>query len=168
LLITNTCFQQEKKIIYTWKAPADGVRYQLDYIMVGQRYKNSVKITRARPGADADTDHNLVAMTVHLQLKFIRKKKEAMNRRDREKLNTISMELSDKIEEHLEEGELMSTEERWNRLKKVVKAAAVDTIGFQMGSAPRRKPWVTTGMLQKIEERTKRKHQSTDEAKSEY
>src|SRR6218665_420495 len=168
LLITNTCFQQEKRRIYTWKAPGDGARYQLDYIMVRQRYKNSVKITRARPGADADTDHNLVAMTVHLQLKFIRKKKEAMNRRDREKLNTISMELSDKIEEHLEEGELMSTEERWNRLKKVVKAAAVDTIGFQMGSAPRRKPWVTTGMLQKIEERTKRKHQSTDEAKSEY
>ena len=52
------------------------------------------------------------------------------------------------------------------RLKKVVKEAAVETIGYQMGSAPR-KPWVTTGMLQKIEESTKRKHQSTDEAKSE-
>src|SRR6218665_1654673 len=106
-------------------------------------------------------------MTVGLQLNFIRKKKEAINRWDREKLKTKSKELSDKIEEHLEERELMSTEERWNRLKKVVKAAVVETIGFQMGSAPH-KPWVTTGMLQEMEEKRKWKHQSTDEVKSEY
>src|SRR6218665_3303380 len=90
-------------------------------------------------------------MTVHFQLKFIRKKKAVMKRWDREKLKTKSKELSDKIEEHLEERELMSTEERWNRLKKVVKEAAVETVGYQMGSAPR-KPWVTTGMLQELEE----------------
>ena len=58
LLITNTCFQQEKRRIYTWKAPGDGARYQLDYIMVRQRYRNSVKISRALPGADADTGGN--------------------------------------------------------------------------------------------------------------
>src|SRR6218665_4087207 len=167
LLITNTCFQLEKRRIYTWKAPGDGARYQLDYIMVRQRYRNSVKISRALPGADADTDHNLVAMTVHLQLKFTRKKKAVMKRWDRENLKTKSKELSDKIEEHLEERELMSTEERWNRLKKVVKEAAVETVDYQMGSAPC-KPWVTTGMIQEIEERRKWKHQSTDEAKSEY
>src|SRR6218665_1534008 len=106
-------------------------------------------------------------ITVHLQLKFIRKKKAVMKRWDREKLKTKSKELSDKIEEHLEERELMSTEERWNRLKKVVKEAAVETIGYQMGSAPP-KPWVTTGMIQEMEERRKWKHQRTDEAKSEY
>jgi len=61
----------------------------------------------------------------------------------------------------------MLTEERWKRLKKVVKTAAVEMIGFQKGSAPC-KPWVTTGMLQEMEERRKWKHQSTDEAKSEY
>ena len=55
-------------------------------------------------------------ITVHLQLKFIRKKKAVMKRWDREKLKTKSKELSDKIEEHLEERELTSTEERWNRL----------------------------------------------------
>lgn len=44
-----------------------------------------LNIQHIRSGADTDTD--LVAMTVHLQLQFIRKKKEAKNRRDREKLN---------------------------------------------------------------------------------
>jgi len=63
-----------------------------------------------------------------------KKKKEEMIRWDREKLKTRSKELSDKIEEHLLERELISTEERWNRLKKVVKTAAVDTIGLEMGS----------------------------------
>jgi len=49
-------------------------------------------------------------------------------------LKTKSKELSDKIEEQMEERKLMSTEERWNRLKEVMKAAAAKTIGFQMGS----------------------------------
>jgi len=62
---------------------------------------------------------------------------------------------------------LISTEERWNRLKEVVKTAAVETIGFQVGSAPR-KPMVTTEMLQEMEERRKWKHQGTDKAKREY
>ena len=64
LVVTNTCFNQEKRRRYTWKAPGDMERYQLDYIMARQRYRNSVKNSHAYPGADADTDHNLVMMTV--------------------------------------------------------------------------------------------------------
>jgi len=100
LMITNTWFQQEKRRRYTWKAPGDGARYQLDYIMARQRYRNSVKNSRALPGADADTDHNLVAMTVHLQLKFIRKKKAAKKKWDKEKLISKSKELQDERRTH--------------------------------------------------------------------
>jgi len=42
LMITNTWFQQEKRRTYTWKAPGDGARYQLDYIMARQRYRHIV------------------------------------------------------------------------------------------------------------------------------
>ena len=55
LIVTNTWFQQEKRRRYTWKAPGDGACYQLDYIMVKERYRNSVKTSRAMPGADANT-----------------------------------------------------------------------------------------------------------------
>ena len=62
LMATNIWFQHEKRRRYTWKAPGDVARYQLDYIMVRLRYRNNVKNARAMPGADADTDHNLVIM----------------------------------------------------------------------------------------------------------
>src|SRR3989442_322314 len=42
-LVTNTWFQQEKRRRYTWKSPGDKTRYQLDYILVRQRYRNGVK-----------------------------------------------------------------------------------------------------------------------------
>ena len=33
MLVTNTCFKQDKRRRYTWKAPGDTGRYQLDYIL---------------------------------------------------------------------------------------------------------------------------------------
>lgn len=35
-------------------------RYQIDYIMVKNRFKNQVKESRSYPEADIDSDHNLV------------------------------------------------------------------------------------------------------------
>lgn len=54
MVVTNTRFEQEKRRRYTWKAPGDGARYQLDYIIVKERYRNSVKNSRAMPGAYED------------------------------------------------------------------------------------------------------------------
>ena len=67
-MITNTWFEQEKRRRYTWKSPGDLRRYQIDYILVRQRYSNSVKSSWSYPGADVDSDHNLVAMRLKLKL----------------------------------------------------------------------------------------------------
>ena len=64
LVITNTLFEHHPRRPYTWKAPGDTARYQIDYIIVSQRYKNSVKTSAASyPGADCNSDHKLVMMT---------------------------------------------------------------------------------------------------------
>ena len=44
MVATNTWFRHEKRRRYTWKKPGDTGRFQLDYILVRQRYRNSVKI----------------------------------------------------------------------------------------------------------------------------
>ena len=75
LIMTNTWFQREKRRRYTWKASGDVARYQLDYILVKQRFRNSVKNERTVPGADADPDHNLVIMRAQIKLKFIKRKR---------------------------------------------------------------------------------------------
>src|SRR6478609_9107741 len=71
LVITNSWFEQDKSRRYTWKSPGDFRRYQIDYILIRQWYRNSVKSLWSYPGADADSDHNLVAMRLKFKLKKI-------------------------------------------------------------------------------------------------
>ena len=48
-----------------------GKRYQLEYIIIRQRYGHSIKNARTMPGADAVTDHDLVIIKAQIKLKFI-------------------------------------------------------------------------------------------------
>ena len=62
----------------TWKSPGDIVRNQIDYILVSQRYRNSLKQVKTYPGADVDSDHNPVIAKLEIKLENIRqfKRKE--------------------------------------------------------------------------------------------
>ena len=75
-VITNTWFEQEKRRRYTWKSLGDLRRYQINYILVRHRYRNSLKSSWSYPGADVDSDQNLVAMRLMLKLKKILRRKQ--------------------------------------------------------------------------------------------
>ena len=62
LMIANTCFEYSLRRRYSWTSPEDTRRLQIDYILVKQRYRNSVKNAASYPGADCYSDHNLVMM----------------------------------------------------------------------------------------------------------
>src|SRR6476619_3813843 len=76
LVITNTWLEQKKRRRYTWKSPGDLRIYQIDYILVSQRYRNSVKSSWSYPGADVESDHNLGAMRLKLKLKKIPRRRQ--------------------------------------------------------------------------------------------
>jgi len=61
LIVTNTWFQQRKRRRYTWRKPGDTEIYQLDYILVKQRYRSGVECCKSYPGENALTVHNLYA-----------------------------------------------------------------------------------------------------------
>jgi exonuclease III len=103
LIVTNTWFKQPKRRRYTWKAPGDTARYQIDYIMVKERYRNSVKSSHAYPGPDADTDHNLVLTTIFLTLKQVKWKK-TRKKWDREKLEMFEKGFADAVDKELRSG----------------------------------------------------------------
>jgi exonuclease III len=166
LVITNTWFENEKRRRYTWKAPGDRERYQIDYIMVRQRYRNSVKNAKSYPGADVNSDHNLVAMSTDIKLKKIMKRgnKKKWNM---EKFKANGNAFREGVEGAVREGEGGTSEERWDRLKQAVKGSAMEYVGFKKGGEAK-KPWVTEGMLMKMRERRKWKSQNTDEGKKKY
>ena len=73
LIVTNTWFRKPKRRLYTWKALGDRSRHLLDYILVKHRFRNSVKDVQTLPGADIDSDHNLLVAKICTRLKkFIR------------------------------------------------------------------------------------------------
>lgn len=58
--------------------PERGNRYQLDNILVRKKYSNQVKQSKSYPGADIDSDHNLVIMGTRLCLKKSTRNQEKM------------------------------------------------------------------------------------------
>ena len=73
LVIANSLFQQHKRGLYTWTSPDGQHRNQIDYILCSQRWRSSIQSTKIRPGADYDSDHELLITKFRLKLKKIGK-----------------------------------------------------------------------------------------------
>jgi hypothetical protein len=86
LVKINTWFKKPKRRLYTWKSPVDRSRYHLDYVLVKQRFSNSVKDVQTMPGADIDSDHNLLVATICTRSKKIIRFHKRKPRWDLEKL----------------------------------------------------------------------------------
>ena len=155
LTVTKTWFRKPKRRLYTWKAPEDRSRHQLDYIIVKHRFQNSVKDVQTLPGADIDSDHNLLVAKFCSRLKKIIRFQNRRRRLDMEKLYAQRLRLKYTVEEHLgaigcESG---NVEVQWNNIKECV----LDTISDMVGKVEKRarKPWITQEMISKMNERMK-------------
>ncbi|CAF1318651.1 unnamed protein product, partial [Rotaria magnacalcarata] len=69
LFITNTCFQQPKRRLYTWTSPNGQYKNQIDYILCSQRWRSSIHLAKTRPGADCGSDHELLVAKFQIKLK---------------------------------------------------------------------------------------------------
>ena len=71
LVIANTLFQQHKKILYIWTSPKchGQHRNQVGYILCSQRWRSSIRSTKARPGVDCGTDRELLIAKFRLKWK---------------------------------------------------------------------------------------------------
>ena len=70
----NAWFKKWKTKLYTCKSPGDRKQYQIDYILVKQCFRNTIRDVKTLPGADIDSDHNLLEVAeVQTRLKAIKK-----------------------------------------------------------------------------------------------
>ena len=168
MTITNTLFEQNYRRRYTWKSPGDRMRCQIDYIAVRQRYRNSVKKSCSYPGADADTDHNLVMMTTNLKLKKVKRRKPK-KRWNLEKLKNqeIARNYATQVEQQLDNVGQDCINGKWNKVKDVIKEAAEVNIGYIDKIAPK-KPWINDEMISKMRERRKWKAINTEIGRKNY
>ena len=69
LVIANTLFDQHPRRLYTWTSPDRTIRNQIDYIMIEQKWKSCLKDARTLPGADCNSDHQLLSARIRMRLK---------------------------------------------------------------------------------------------------
>ena len=74
--VVNTFLKNSKRHLYTWKSPGDVTRNQIDYILIKDRFKNSIRRCKTYPGADIGSDHNPVIANTRIKLKIPRKSKQ--------------------------------------------------------------------------------------------
>ena len=154
-----------KRRLYTWKAPGDWSRHQLDYVLGKHRFRNSVKDVQTLPEADIDCDHNLLVAKVRTSLKKIIRFQKSRPRWDLEKLHAERQRVQNILEEKLGaiECESGNAEVQWKNTKKCV----LDTISDLVGKVEKgaRKPWITQEMISKMDERRKWKNVKTEEGR---
>ena len=69
LVVSNTTFQQHPRRLYTWTSPGDRVRNQIDYILIGIRWRTTILVTNTRPSADCGSDHQLLVAKLKIKLR---------------------------------------------------------------------------------------------------
>ena len=69
LVILNTLLSHHPQRLYSWTSPDGKTKNQIDYIMINQKWKSSVKNTRIFPGADCNSDHQLFISHLKVRLK---------------------------------------------------------------------------------------------------
>jgi len=110
------------------------------------------------PGADIDSDHNLLVAKFRTRLKKIIRFQKNRPRWDFEKLYTQKQRVQENLEEKLcaIECESGNAEVQWNNIKECM----LDTISDLVGKVEKRarKPWITQEMITKMVERRKWKN----------
>ena len=80
------------------------MRNQIDYILVQQRFRNSIQYSKALPGANCNSDHNPVLCRMQIKLKCLKKLKSGpkyqldMLRKDQNIKSQFSISVQNKFE----------------------------------------------------------------------
>uniref|UniRef100_A0A8D8YBS6 Craniofacial development protein 2 n=1 Tax=Cacopsylla melanoneura TaxID=428564 RepID=A0A8D8YBS6_9HEMI len=171
-IITNTLFEQPMNRRYTWTKPGGKQRFQIDYILVKKTQQKHILQCKTYPGADINSDHNLLSMKIRLLNKKTIKRTKKGKKYDNSKLkqNEIRIQYQKKVKDKI--SSINTTDipsepnGKWNLFKNTIKEAAITTIGLTENTP--RKPWIDESVIELIEERRKYKSGKTEEEKTKY
>src|SRR6516225_7306849 len=166
LMVSNTWFEQPVRRRYTWKKPGDTGRFQIDYLLVKQRYRNGVKCANSLPGADCNSDHNMVVMRMAVKLKKLSKTRQKL-KWDFDTLKRKENEFKEYIEDRIQTDDSRQVENIWDDLKTVIHQAAENVVGHKKRYRAK-KPWVTAEMIDKMDERRNNKNLNTETGRKLY
>lgn len=158
LVIGGTIFPHKRIHKATWISPDHITENQIDHICINRKFRRSLLDVRVNRGADAGSDHHLVAGKAQLKLKRC-----MTSPTNRAKFNTQlfqdigTTELYQAMLQNRFQAlqELHSPiEEHWSNLKTIWKETCLEVVGKKKSN---HKPWISTETLKKVEERRAKK-----------
>ena len=151
LVVGNTLFQHHPRRLWTWMSPGDRVRNQIDYIMIGRRWRSSLQNVKTRPGADCGSDHQLLVATFQLKLR-VRRTHQPPVRYDEDSIPLqFTLEVRNRFSQLLQISEVEQTpNELWENMKEVVQTSAKKHIPKKR---KKKQPWITKRTLNLADER---------------
>ena len=159
MVITNTCFKQTRiNRLWTWESPDGHTHNQIDFIIVGKKWRSSVLNSRVFPGADIGSDHQLVIANFRLKLKK-REAWKSARKFDIGKLkNSTTAGLYEshfaEILERNPEGEVHRNhdiEQVWAKIKLGYNETSKEILGF--AKRKRQKDWISEETYKLVDER---------------
>lgn len=159
LVIGGTVFPHKPIHKATWMSPDHTTENQIDHICINRKFRRSLLDVRVKRGADAGSDHHLLAAKLQLKLKRCNNPTNTRTKFNTQLFQDIgTTELYQTTLQNrfqaLQEEQHKSVEEHWSNLKNIWKEACLEVVGRK---ATNHKPWLSTNTLKKIEERRTKK-----------
>lgn len=166
LVITNTLFRLHNRHRYTWRSPDGVTRTQIDYILVGRQWKQSVNNARTHLDADCDSDHNLVMLTMKLRFKKKRIKRPLIFDMEKLRIGDVQHRYQVEVNNRFDALEMIdeprTPDEMWQQLKDITLAAAKETL---MRDNTKRKDWIANDTFELMKKKREARTKNTDEYK---
>jgi hypothetical protein len=133
----------------------DRIRNQIDYVLVDKRFRNGIQNSKSMPGADCQSDHNPVVITVKIRLQRDRKARRAakwnISNLKRPEVRTA---FTRKLVKQLQDGKVaeeVDVDRIWSKLKENLEIVAEEICGKHQRQ--KKQNWMSVDLLCKMEER---------------
>ena len=151
MIIGNTWLEHHPRRLWTWLSNDDETKNQIDYILIDKRFRNGMINIKTLPGADCNSDHNLLMSKIKIKLKSTSKAVKNL------KLNLKLLKTNTAIKEQytvevknrftgLEE--IQEVEQQWVKLKDALTQSATETVPTMKTTGKRK--WMTEEILELI------------------
>ena len=130
LMFANTWFKEHKRRLWTWKSPDGSTKNQIDYVLTRKRFRNSIKRCKSYPGADCNSDHNLILTKYTIKLKKVQTPK-VEPKPDISKLRTdssIRTNFAIEMRNRFQVVEDMDVDTHWGAFKSSINVAVDNTV----------------------------------------
>ena len=168
LIVTNTWFKQHKRRLFTWKSPDEKTRNQIDFILTNHRFRNAVRSCKTYPGADCNSDHNLLMANIVCKMRKLKKPKIIPSldlttlKNDTDIQKRYEVEVNNRFQQLTNNDN--TAEEDWNLIEEVFQSTAKQLLPPK----PRDKKhkWMTNTILELMRKRRSIKNKNSKEYKT--